>query len=312
MTFALTGLILIFGLPIIVSAQTTAPSVGCSALDGFSGQGTSFDFGSNAFLQGEVLIFALPNEDAVLAVSENGAPVSGTVNTDTVVVYEISADGDYAFSVVLTGGTDTTTLETYCLDNGEGDPDVIIGTGGTICHIPPGNPSNAHTINVGGGAVAAHLRHGDTVGECPDGVDTRIDDTEAGLAIFVHEDDQQVQIYGNCDGNNCTLIAVIDVTLFIPQVGFEIEFDDNPDDGYNAIVYYLHPLTDGDNEYEGENESSNIYVFQLNIYLNDTLQSDNVLILINADGEVIAWTTHAIWNDLAGFLAAFDIDLPED
>lgn len=36
-----------------------------------------------------------------------------------------------------------------------------------ICHIPPGNPGNAHTIEVGQPAVAAHLAHGDTLGACP-------------------------------------------------------------------------------------------------------------------------------------------------
>jgi hypothetical protein len=40
------------------------------------------------------------------------------------------------------------------------------GEGVKICHIPPGNPANAHTITVGEPAVKAHLRHGDTLGEC--------------------------------------------------------------------------------------------------------------------------------------------------
>ena len=36
----------------------------------------------------------------------------------------------------------------------------------TICHRPPGNPSNAHTITIGRPALQAHLGHGDTLGPC--------------------------------------------------------------------------------------------------------------------------------------------------
>ncbi|MDB5104784.1 MAG: large protein [Fibrobacteres bacterium] len=38
----------------------------------------------------------------------------------------------------------------------------------SICHIPPGNPGNMHTITVGNPAVAAHLAHGDKLGRCED------------------------------------------------------------------------------------------------------------------------------------------------
>ncbi|MBI2339437.1 MAG: PQQ-binding-like beta-propeller repeat protein [Deltaproteobacteria bacterium] len=36
----------------------------------------------------------------------------------------------------------------------------------TICHIPPGNPANAHTIEIAASAWPAHLEHGDYEGEC--------------------------------------------------------------------------------------------------------------------------------------------------
>ncbi|HXU72276.1 MAG TPA: hypothetical protein VN947_23290 [Polyangia bacterium] len=36
----------------------------------------------------------------------------------------------------------------------------------TICHLPPGNPANAHTLCVGNAAVPAHLAHGDNLGSC--------------------------------------------------------------------------------------------------------------------------------------------------
>jgi len=63
--------------------------------------------------------------------------------------------------------------EEFELDDGDhGKKDKI-----TICHIPPGNPDNAHTISVSGNAKNAHLAHGDTMGECPDGDDDGQDNT---------------------------------------------------------------------------------------------------------------------------------------
>ncbi len=36
-----------------------------------------------------------------------------------------------------------------------------------ICHIPPGNPDNKHTITIGAPSVKAHLAHGDVLEACP-------------------------------------------------------------------------------------------------------------------------------------------------
>jgi len=34
-----------------------------------------------------------------------------------------------------------------------------------VCHIPPGNPANAHVISVSPSAVPAHLAHGDCLAD---------------------------------------------------------------------------------------------------------------------------------------------------
>ena len=39
----------------------------------------------------------------------------------------------------------------------------------TLCHVPAGNPNNAHTITVSENAVPAHLGHGDSCGPCEEG-----------------------------------------------------------------------------------------------------------------------------------------------
>ena len=58
-----------------------------------------------------------------------------------------------------------------------------------ICHIPPGNPDNAHTIEVSEYAVDSHLDHGDTLGECgPPGptCDVPKDPLNGNLIIFAN------------------------------------------------------------------------------------------------------------------------------
>jgi len=38
----------------------------------------------------------------------------------------------------------------------------------SVCHIPPGNTSNAHKVRISQNALEYHLAHGDLLGKCPD------------------------------------------------------------------------------------------------------------------------------------------------
>ncbi|HJU87337.1 MAG TPA: hypothetical protein VJ788_08225 [Gemmatimonadota bacterium] len=55
-------------------------------------------------------------------------------------------------------------------DEGEEDTEGGEETKVVVCHVPPGNPENPHTIEVGESAVPDHLAHGDTEGACADEV----------------------------------------------------------------------------------------------------------------------------------------------
>ena len=88
---------------------------------------------------------------------------------DVVVVYTASGNGEVAMDV-------ETIAQRLVQREWEGPEEGKV----EICHVPPGNPDNAHTIEVDASALPAHLAHGDYVGECidDDDDDVVIDDDE--------------------------------------------------------------------------------------------------------------------------------------
>lgn len=78
-------------------------------------------------------------------------------------------EGSYTFVVDITneyGCTVSCTITICVFDvrdygkNGKGAPKI------EVCHIPPGNPGNAHTVLVNANSVATHLAHGCSLGAC--------------------------------------------------------------------------------------------------------------------------------------------------
>ncbi len=102
--------------------------------------------------------------------SWDGASFSAAIDTTSV------ADGQYCFVFNPeddAGQNDVRLTSLFSIDNivtPPGDDDDDDDDDGdeqvTICHMPPGNPGNAHSIIVDEDSVQAHLRHGDRVGAC--------------------------------------------------------------------------------------------------------------------------------------------------
>ena len=82
-------------------------------------------------------------------------------------------DGNTDGGTDVADGSDPNGNDGGTVDGGDPtDPGTDDGDNGScqkvdLCHIPPGNPSNAHTINISENAVDAHLAHGDVLGACP-------------------------------------------------------------------------------------------------------------------------------------------------
>jgi hypothetical protein len=108
-----------------------------------------------------------------------------------------------------------------------------------ICHVPPGNPANFHTITVSDNAVQAHLGHGDLLGACFAHCDQLCDDGNACTIDACDASEQCLLSHPpvNCNDSNLCTIDSCD-----PAVGCS----STPKvchDGANCTVDTCDPLT---------------------------------------------------------------------
>ena len=63
-----------------------------------------------------------------------------------------------------------------------------------MCHVPPGNPGNAHTICVSKNAINAHLAHGDYLGPCGN---ASCDAARGEVEVSVRSDHSDIIVFPN-------------------------------------------------------------------------------------------------------------------
>jgi len=85
-----------------------------------------------------------------------------------------------------------------------------------VCHVPPGEPENAHTIEISESALPSHLDHGDSLGACPD--DDSEEEEPANIIIIRAITDDNNKAY-NIDDFTISIDGVVqDLGLPIPIV----------------------------------------------------------------------------------------------
>lgn len=77
-----------------------------------------------------------------------------------------------------------------------------------VCHIPPGNPANFHTITISENALQAHLGHGDLAGACFAHCDTLCSDGNACTIDACDASEHCVSTHPPVNCNDSTLCTI--------------------------------------------------------------------------------------------------------
>jgi hypothetical protein len=130
--------------------------------------------------QSTKLVVNAPASGAPYTYSWNGSGLSNT--TAAAPVFTPTAAGYYTLTVTATNrfGCASTASIAICVKDIRASAD---GKKVYVCHIPPGNPANAHVIEVSINAVDAHLDHGDQLGSCNQACGTAAKGIAAPLVI---------------------------------------------------------------------------------------------------------------------------------
>jgi hypothetical protein len=188
--------------------------------------------------------------------------------------------------------------------NGNGTPKVL------ICHVPPGNPDNAHTIQVGEPALSAHLAHGDVLGSC-DGDNTVSDrnliqiDPATGRGEMVMQ--LGTEFEGLAQGPQGVLYAAADDELWAIDLyfGTKVEVGDHNNHDVEALEYAY-----GDYDPQVEVPGVPAAWTANGVLFGFSDQRDSVLILDPGSGEAVEYECALDDSDIEGMVFMTEMNDP--
>jgi len=119
-----------------------------------------------------------------------------------------------------------------------------------ICHMPPGNSDNAHTLIVSVNAIRAHLAHGDYIDECTENgndetndeeeiqIDVEIEDGIAKIEVKIGDEELEFELE-ETDRELIIQYIVDNTHLTIEEIETYIEFEENENDEGQTIIVEL-------------------------------------------------------------------------
>jgi len=130
-----------------------------------------------------------------------------------------------------------------------------------VCHIPPGNPENAHTICIAPAAVPAHLAHGDYLGPCTDDKSAPVVEIMDELSVSAYpvpfEDQCRIDLSSQSDAY--TIIRITDM------LGREVE------------KVYEGKLSAGEHHFIWSNAGDGNSVYILQVFSNGNVKTLKLL-----------------------------------
>ena len=107
-----------------------------------------------------------------------------------------------------------------------------------ICHVPPGNPDDAHTVSISVNALRSHLAHGDYIGECEVSDDETIDEN-------INNEETETEVETEVENEVEIEVEIEDgIAKILVKIGDEEQEFDLEETDRELIIQYIADNTD--------------------------------------------------------------------